>query len=349
MFSIFFMVPSFLLEGFSLYLLLRNYTDFEIFIITGHILASLLASLSVYVLKDKRRTFYPFVFVFLLSLPVFGYIGIYQMLQDQDKRKAVNLYEEYREYILSGTKDRKKTQKLTKSLDFLKLNIELQPFRDSVRVEEDFEQKLNLVKSLGKLVSHNSIEMLKDLLNDRHMDIRYYAGEELAHISEKYNLFINELKLELKKYPSDYRIYLDLGSVIMEYACSGLFDNYKTIKDELENAKSVLGKSLELNSEQYDAHFLTGKIYLYERDYDKAIEYIKKALSSKEYDMSSLIVISECYWQKKDLKNMEVYIKKIEPLLTTYEGAEKEKITDFIDYWRNVTSGNDLSHTDGAI
>ncbi|MEQ8192410.1 MAG: hypothetical protein ABRQ39_30875 [Candidatus Eremiobacterota bacterium] len=336
MFSIFFMISSFFLEGFSLYLLFCNYIDREVYIITGHIMASVLASLSVYLLKDKRTPFYPFVFIFLLSLPAFGYIGIYQMLQDKNKGQTVNLYEEYREYILSGTRDRDKTPKLTKSLDFLKLNIDLQPFRDSVRIEEDFSQKLNLVKSLGKLVSHNSIEILKDLLHDPHMDIRYYAGEELARISEKYNLFINELKLELKEHPSDYRTYLDLGSVIMEYAFSGLFDNYKTVKEELKNAKSALSKSLELNSDQYEANFLMGRIYLYERDYDKAINHIKKSLSSKEHDMSSLTAISECYWQKKDLKNMNIYIKKIEPLVESYEGDEKEKIKDFIVYWRGV-------------
>ncbi len=336
MVSIFFMTSSFFLELCSLYFLFRNYTDWEVYIMAGHIMASLMASLSVYLLKDKRKTFYPFVFIFLMSLPVIGYIGIYQMLQEKDKEKTLNLYEEYREYILSDTRNRDKTPKLTKSLDFLKLNIDLQPFRDSVRIEEDFSQKLNLVKSLGKFVSHNSIGILKDLLNDRHMDIRYYAGEELANISEKYNLFINELKLELKEHPSDYRIYLDLGSVIMEYAFSGLFDNYKTIKDELGNAKSALGKSLELNSSQYEANFLMGKLYLYERDYDKAIEYIEKSLSSKEHDMSSLIAISECYWQKKDLKHMDVYITKIESLIEIYDGDEKEKIKDFIGYWRGV-------------
>lgn len=337
MFSMFFMIASFLLEGWSLYLLSCPYANSYVFIIISlHITASLLASLSVYFLKDKRKTFYPFVFMFLLSLPLFGYIGIYQMLQKKKTEKAVNLYQEYREYILSDMRDRETTPKLTKSLDFLKLNIDLQPFRDSVKIENDFGQKLNLVKSLGKLVSHNSIEILKDLLHDPHMDIRYYAGEELAHIAEKYNLFINELKQEIKENPSDYRIYLDLGSVIMEYAFSGLFDNYKSIRNELENAKSFLTKSLELNLNQYESHFLMGQIYLYERDYDKAIEHIKKSLSIKENDMSSLINLAECYWKKKDLKNMDIYIGKIEPVLETYEGDEKEKITDFIDCWRCV-------------
>jgi len=276
-----------------------------------------------------------------MTLFLAGYIIIIQFCYEVYFSKTPRLYEEYRQHILSGLEQSNSLPPFKDSYSYLRRNIDFESVYDSIKDDKDFPRKLKAIKTLGKIKNPDSIKALRVMLSDPHMDIRYYAGEEVASINEQYNIFINELKKELTRKPTDTQTYLETSNLLIDYAFSGFFE-LEEIKEKLEEARITLKRVLELDPALFEAHFLLGYIYLFNKEYGKAIDCYKKVLdikntfSLKGNDLSTLLGLTECYWQKKNLKEVDIYIKKIEEILIDYKGKDKELIINFIDTWSEV-------------
>ena len=331
-----------MLECISVYILFSAYPNYSfpiiIEVIVMHIISAFLGGcISVRFLSGKGK-FSIVVLVFLLTVPLLGYIGILQLFLVRNVKDTTVLYKEYREHILSGIEKKADRKKLKNSYEHMRRSFEIESVYDTIRSPARLDRKLDIIRNLGRIKNKASVKALKILLSDPHMDVRYYAGEELSKIADKYNIFINQLKADTEKSPLDYKLYLELGSLIIDYAFSGIFER-REMEEELREAEQALKKSLEINQAQFESNFLLGYIYIFRKEYDKAGGFYNAALTiRKNYDIDIddlpvLLGLAECYWQKKDLAGLDNYVKEIRERLLDYTGDDKDVIKDFIYSW----------------
>lgn len=322
-----------------LYLFLKgfinSYSPNTIFlIISFHLLSAITASICTFLRDDELRTIYPFVFLFILTVPVFGLIGILNIFNKSLTQKPTNLYEEYRQYILSGFKGGETPQKLKKSYLYLRRDYKLEPISDIVEHNEDIEMKKALIRNFARNSPFRAISILKGLLNDPSLDVRFWAGEEISKIEDTYNSFINEYKKKISEDPSNYTFYMDLGRLYSEYAISALVRELDK-KNEIIDACLYLEESIRINPNQYESHYLLGENYLFLGEFDKALGSYDKATNVKIDDIPSLIGISKCAWEKRDIDLLEKTLDKAKFKLEDYTGDDKRQFQEFLRFWEN--------------
>jgi tetratricopeptide (TPR) repeat protein len=164
------------------------------------------------------------------------------------------------------------------------------------------------------------------------MDVRYYAGEEIARISEFLATLINKTKDEIAAHPEDYGLYRELGELHIRHALSGLFEE-PAQKDEFENAEKALRKSLEIKQDQFEGQLLMGRLYFILKDYDKAQGFLEMAVKMNPDDVPSLVSQSECYWEKRDFDRLKATIAALKEKMEKYDGEDREEISLFIESW----------------
>jgi len=340
---------SFFMECVSIYILFSSYPDYSFStiseIIITHLAATFLAARTGVAYLSTKKKFFSLILVFLFTVPLLGYIGILQLFLARKAKEAVLIYKEYREHILSGSEKNENRLKLKDSYEYMRKSFEIESVYDTIKGDGGLEKKLDIIKNLGRIKNKASIKALKILMADPHMDVRYYAGEELSKIADEYNIFINEIKTDTLRVSHNDKLYLELGSLIIDYVFSGIFQRDE-MKKELEEAERALKKSLELNPTQFEANFLLGYIYVFYKEYDKARGFYNDALNIRKMQESDidelpvLLGLAECYWQKKDIAQVDNYIKEIRERLSDYSGDDKEVIREFIYNW----SGDNGNH-----
>ena len=330
------------------YFFLLIYPDYDIFSITfiiiTHLLAAFIAAWPFAVLTKKTGRLALFVFIIIFTIPLGGYVAVVQLVYAGESRvqERMVLYEEYRQHILSSREKIKILPQLKDSYNYFRRSIEFESIYDTIKFESDSRKKLDIIKTLGKIKTKDSLKALKLLLSDPHMEVRYYAGEEISTINEQYNIFINELKKNIIKDQGNVPLYVEMGKLLVNYAFTGFFEQDE-IKDKLEEAKVYLEKSLELDPVECEAMSLLACIHTFRREYDKAIDLykqilvIKSTLGLKGEDIPVMTGLIECLWEKKDIKQLNIYIKKFDKLLADSTMENIELIREFINVW----SGSD--------
>lgn len=321
----------------AIYLLLAGPSDYGrepvSLIISAHLLAALLAGVSIHIHSIERQWSSLLAFVLVLTLPVIGYIATWQLIKARASLKYSDLFIQYGKHISSGSGgDSSTAPGKKKSLAYLKERFNIGSLSSTLD-KADTDRKLRMIRSLGKLPGAHAVKMLKKLLEDGHMDVRYYAGEELAKVGELYGTLIHEMKKSIARHPEDPGLYCELGSLHMRNALSGIFEDNR---EELENAKRALLKSLELKEDHPGARELLGRLYIHIGEWDRAIETLEPAMKMSEVTMSAMIALAECYWMKRDFRLLRSLIEKAKAASGDYEGEDKSNILQFIESWESV-------------
>ncbi|MDQ7823466.1 MAG: tetratricopeptide repeat protein [Candidatus Eremiobacteraeota bacterium] len=301
-------------------------------VILAHGAAALCAAIATFFHSPEKRRLALFAFVFLFTVPLAGYVALIQMLYGGSSEVS-GLFIEYRRHVEAGmTRDPVHRKKVRKALSYLKEGYELEPLSTTL-VDADPRTKLNIIKSLGKISGPETVRSLKSLIDDPHMDVRYFAGEEIAKIAEFYSIIIGEMKSEASRNPRDARVFAELGSLHLRHALSGLFEGAMK-RSELERAAEALGRSIELKDEQYEAHFMMGRLLLFRGDIDDAVPHLRKAIVLKPGDIAALTVLAECFWEKRDFLSLNDSVKTIEAHIAGYKGDDKPDMEEFIASWK---------------
>ncbi len=319
------------------YHVLHHYGAFTILFF--HLTASVLAALAVYLHQSENKRFALFAFIFVLCLPVAGYLGVLQILYETREDTASKLFDEYRRHIDTGLHSNVKVMlPLKKSLRYLRESIDIETLAGAAE-EGSTRKKLSIIKSLGRIGTPVAVKALKDFLKDPHMDVRYYAGEEIATNAERFSVLINEMRTQIAERSDDWKLYCELGSLHIRHAQSGLFEAGAE-RDELLKAKETLLKSLSLKDDQFDGHYLMGKTLSLLKDYREALIHLEKADHIKPDDLQVLLSIGECAWDMKDLHHLSLCVEKLRPLIESYNGNDKVLIVEFLNSWpKHLSSG----------
>ncbi len=297
-----------------------------------HFIAALTASVAVSLYSPLTRKCALFAFIFILATPLLGYITLVKLMARTESSTASDLFAEYSAHIKSGTfKGIPGSQAHKKSLTYLKEGFEIEPLSSTME-NADSKAKLTVIKSLGKIPGPDTVRALKSMLTDSHMDVRYFAGEEIAKVSEFFSILISEARKEIALHPDHAPLYCELASLHMKHSLSGLFDE-SSAGPELQSAKEALDKSLQLNGMQFEARYLSGRLHMELHEYERALEYLESARAIKENDVPLMVAIAECYWEKKELGKLEHCLEVIRNGIHDYRGEDKPALIEFMEGW----------------
>jgi tetratricopeptide (TPR) repeat protein len=329
------LILSLLIETGCLTLIVVYYPNYgfknSLLIFLGHLISAIMTGAGITLFHKDKKTFGIYTFVIVLTLPLLGLYEVFKILISEKSNDIPGIFFEYENYIhtLENTKNMNKTGDYP---DRLKQDMEIVPILESLEESQKCLEKVSLIKSLGKIGDKHSIEILKELKEDRHMDVRYYAGEELARLGECYDLFTIELQNSIKKNPCDFNCYYLLGSTLMEQALSGLLKK-ELITEHLQKAEIYLKRSLELEPQQVNSNIQLGHLHKYMKNYDTAISYFNKAVTIQDDNIESYFGLIECCWNKKNIELFRHYLKKTESLLEKHKNNDRESIKNLIDNW----------------
>jgi len=340
------LVLSLVLEVAACYLLWAGYPLYSApavpMTVGFHLLAALTAAAAVWSYDPLTRKCALFIFIFILTTPMLGYITIVQVLARADSHVTSALFAEYTEHIKSGTyRASLAGQVHKKSLTYLKEGFEIEPLSSTME-NADSKAKLSVIKSLGKIPGPDTVRALKGMLADSHMDVRYFAGEEIAKVSEFYSILISEARREIDLHPGNPALYCELASLHMKHSLSGLFDE-NSAGPELQSAKEALERSLQLNGMQFEARYLSGRLYMELHEYDRALEYLESARAIRENDVPLMVAVAECYWEKKELGKMEPCLEVIRTGIHEYRGEDKPALVEFLEGWKHQGDNGKVS------
>jgi tetratricopeptide (TPR) repeat protein len=341
-----FLVSSMLSEAIAVVAMIKGYPLYDSTaiaqVISFHTLAASLAGCSLYFKDDEARKMAGFAFIISLTIPLFGYGAITMIFSGARSRASSELFGEFQAHVTAGIgKVPPLSENVKKSLVMLKEGFEIEPLSSSIS-DANPRVKLNIIRSLGKLSSRDAIKMLKSLIIDPHMDVRYYAGEEIARIAEFLAILINKTRDAIAAHPDDYTLYRELGELHIRQALSGLFEE-PSQGEELQSAQKALEKSLELKPDQFEGQLLMGRLYFIMKDYDRSITFLEEAVRIKPGDIPSLLSLSESYWEKRDFERLKPCVDALERDLKNYSGADRDQIALFIESWREQSARGEKS------
>ena len=135
-------------------------------------------------------------------MSIFGYMNLLLFLNVKPDNDASLLYEEYLDFVeLTGLSETARKPKVKDRESFLREKVQIEPLVDAIQEESEYLRKIGLIKNLGILPCPGSLKTLKNLLLHEHMDIRYFAGEQVAKAAARYNIIINHLNQNDKEKP----------------------------------------------------------------------------------------------------------------------------------------------------
>jgi tetratricopeptide (TPR) repeat protein len=308
---------SLLADTGSLVLLVANYPFYTprviALILLGHILAASSAWAGIYCYHKDKYAIGVYGFVVILTLPLLGHYEVFKLLNTGTCSEVPGLFVEYGNHIvpLTGKTDCRHGRKA--DIENLKQSIEIMPVVEFLEENQDCLKKVALVKSLGKIGDRRAVEILNKLREDPHMDVRYYAGEELARIGEWYGIYSSQLKNNIRDNPDDYESCFQLGLTLLEYSMSGLLGK-DSVNEHLLEAKKFLKKSIRLNPRQVEPHLMMGHLHMHLGNYDEAIGYFNGVIDMQGDSMESYRALSECYWNQKNITQFKHCQQKINEL-----------------------------------
>ena len=279
---------------------LLYYTQFKInlfLIFIMHLISSLISSIVGFIIlpdrfkKDKKYTFiFLFVFAFTLSiLSIPAFIIFSQTLykqKDNDKDYYDTLFID-KLLILDEIKLQKRFLG-EGGIDIYIKNKNLNP-----------NLRLKAFLIISEITSPLSVEYFKLGLSDTNDEIRLLSFSQINSLEKKINNEIFSLNQKLKENPDNIDIKVQIAKLNWEIV-------YLRLADETFE-KIILKKIIELldGIETEDALYLLLKIYIKQKDYQKADEIIKKLGINLETVQYAL----EIEYYKKNYKKVVELIK----------------------------------------
>lgn len=179
-----------------------------------------------------------------------------------------------------------------------------------------------------------------------------------AHKNKDIEKAIKYYKLAIEANPNDKTLYLNLGQIYngrnefsKAIACADMAAEkfpkdeqvkqfQKSVKARYTNSMFAVAQELadkgeyeaaiakygQIKPQDYNSYIGIAGVYLLMKDYGKALEFYQKALTEKPDDDEILLTISGIYVQNDDLKNAEVYLKKIKNQKTSKYKEMKQYI-----------------------
>ena len=158
-----------------------------------HLASCLLISAGLYLAAARKRLLCPqnWLIMSLVMSVVFPAIGPFGMLAVffvffASPSERSGAYDEYSKYITYDFKPQEKYMPSDKLMEGISQELEVSPLVE-VLGEGDSNTRRGVVNVVEKLPKKDAIRLLKGILEDRSVEVRYLAASELSRIETEFN------------------------------------------------------------------------------------------------------------------------------------------------------------------
>ena len=283
----------------------RNfYTVFIFFIL--HSLASFLISQIIVTLIPKRYsgkniqkllffTFLNTVIIFVGYLASLYFVVVLFRKHKEKIKYEISFIDPFQELNIIPTVKRQLGEGIT--------NIDFQIMPKEI--------KLRILKTFSSEINYFAIRIMKNLLMDNDSEIRLYSFETISriknNISKKINLELEKLK-NANSAIDKARINKTLASLYfdmleLEISEESLKNFYITKAfNHIQEAEKIINDGEIL--------FIKGKIFKYQKDYEKALDCFEMALKYRFDEHKVLPLIAEIYFEKGEYKKIKEVFRR---------------------------------------
>ncbi len=140
------------------------------------------------------------------------------------------------------------------------------------------------------------------------------ADQNKELLNQGFILAEEELKKSITQNPLDFRLYLSLGRYYNN------FYQFSADKEKLTLAEKTLNKAIELSPGNQQAYFVLAQTFLFEGDYEKAIEACKKAVELEPNLAQSHWYLMKVYRAAGEYELAFYELKEVEGLGFSWQG-----------------------------
>ncbi len=283
-----------------------------------HIVLSLLVTLFCLLLfrdRFKKDGYTPILYIalFNLLLPVLAYIltlsiaTIFFNLKDRVYLKGVKRFNK-REFLNS------------KFSSVNRLFGEGSGFRVSAMSSHE---KMKSLVFMAENLDKRGFKIIKTLLGDSDNEVRLFSFSLLNNAQREINENISRLTHLLnstKDLGKKSEISVELVQLywdIIHYGFSSKESEGLTIS-KIEHYASLALKS---NSNREDLYTILAKLYFYQKDYDRALEFFYLAISSGALESGLLFYLAEIAYERGDYSEVTRLLSRVEEIETSISTA----------------------------
>ena len=164
--------------------------------------------------------------------------------------------------------------------------------------------KLSVLAYITKNNMPNKGEILKEALSDSNDEVRLMAFSVLSREEDKLNKVIFEKLEELKTAKEKEKIYKDLGKLYWEFIYLGIVD--ENLKEFYLN---LAKENFEKSKNDYESMLYLGRIYLREKNIEKAKEMLEEVA---KVDKKAIPYLAEVYFYERNFKKTRELMAQID-------------------------------------
>ena len=198
---------------------------------------------------------------------------------------------------------------IQKAINF---NKKSQKYRDAYQKMSDFARKeSDASRAMNSGDTDEALKLYKEMIaeNPHFVKAYYLTGVTLLN-KDKVSEGAEYLKKSIELEPDNEQYQKRYNSFVQKFLYEG---NQLYRRKNLSGAKEKFMSAIALDAEQYQGLFLIARIYLIERNYNKALEYINKSIAVVPNYPNSYLIKGDAY----------VKLNKIPEAIDTYNEAGK--------------------------
>ena len=249
-----------------------------------------------------------FYMCFIFSVGGFVSFSVIYLLFAKRRWQRGTAYEAYEKYIYSDFKSEKKFSDLDNLAEASQGELEISPLVD-VLGEDDVQMRRGAINIMKHLPKEDAVRLLKHSLNDKNVEIRFFAAAELSRIETEMNDNIVMAEEEIRRHPDSADSHLSLANSYSEYFESGILDEV-TANYYQELAIKEYYNVLELGGEDVGILNYIAKLEVLNGELDKAMEKFKKVCELDPENIFANVGIIQISYQTGDLKRAKKLSKK---------------------------------------
>jgi tetratricopeptide (TPR) repeat protein len=264
---------------------------------------------------------------FVFFIIGFIFISIIFVFLARERAEMSRTYEDYERYITYDYEPQEKhieADKLTEAIDS---ELEIVPLVD-VMLENDVQLRRGAVRSMERLPKKDAVRLLKLSLQDKNVEVRFYAALGLSKIESELNANIIMAKNELSRNPQGSVSHLLLANAYAEYYECGILD--EVTADYYRNlAVSEYNKVLEIDGGNVEVLNILANLEARDKKFDSALARFNRVCDIDPFNVYANVGIAQILYETGRISEAIERSRKIEEKIPQTKGIIKE----IIGYW----------------
>jgi tetratricopeptide (TPR) repeat protein len=256
----------------------------------------------------------------------FAMLGVFLVFVASPSERS-SAYDEYARYITYDFKPQEKYMDPDKLAEGISQELDVTPLVE-VLSESDSAARRGVINVTERLPKKDAIRLLRMVLDDKSVEVRYLAASQLSQIETEFNENVFTARKEVERAPESADAHLALANGYAEYFESGLLDDYAA-QYYLGLAIGEYKKVLSLGGENIQIMNYLGNLELAAKRYDEALSKFKRVTQLDPENVYANVGLINVFYEKGQMKDVVRHAKEAMKRMPETKGPMRE----IVRYW----------------